>query len=76
VIPETAQDYYKQAVANINHGQEFTYWRNGHKRSAYITKIGEDEYFFTATTPSRKTIFTHFVIDRRGLRKMGITVRE
>lgn len=74
IVPVDTQLYYDQAVANINNGQLFSYRYGGQTKQAFITKVGEDSYLFTATTQSKKLIFTHMLVRERYLNNIGITL--
>ncbi|MGL5891293.1 MAG: hypothetical protein ACRC3B_15495, partial [Bacteroidia bacterium] len=67
---------FNQAIDNMNFGQEFAVLYEGNHRLAYISKIGEGQYLYTAASTNKKVIFTHMVVDSKKLKRLGITVNQ
>jgi hypothetical protein len=76
ILPPKAQAYYDQAVKNMNFGAKFDYTHGGQIKTAYITKVGEDEYLFTGCSRNSKRIFTHYVMKEEQFKRIGITLKQ
>jgi hypothetical protein len=76
ILPPKAQAFYDQAVKNMNFGAKFEYTHKGQIKTAYITKVGEDEYLFTGCSRNSKRIFTHYAMKEEQFRKIGITLKQ
>jgi len=64
--------YLAQALHNIATGTSFAFRHDGASRTAYITRIGADEFRFTST--GGEYVLTHFNVNSQYLRNIGITL--
>lgn len=69
------RDYYNNAIWHTqNHHRRFKYTHDNQMKFGYVTRLGRDEFLFTAATPNGGRIFTHFVTQGDYLRRIGIPV--
>ena len=68
------EEYLNHAIANMRNGRAFNVWHNGLPKTAFITRVGEDEFWFTSASRNMRRIMTHMRVDAQYLRNKGITL--